>query len=208
MKTLKGIYHETIYKERVSRSLPYLGRSESEQKESQHILSNTVVGIAGSGGIGGAMALRLARCGVRHIKIADPGDFDWSNVNRQLGASRDTIGQNKAEVVGHMVYDLAGDTTVDIFEEGITEDTADDFMDGCDLVLDKVDFSLIEEKYALHRAFRRSPRCRCLLACSVIGWDIHLYKFEKQACLLKNGMPLRIQKASRTLQQARKQNPF
>jgi len=49
----------------------------------------------------GAMAMRLARLGIRHLKIADPQQFDWSNVNRQMGASAQNIGRNKAEVGLH-----------------------------------------------------------------------------------------------------------
>lgn len=99
------------YWTRVDRSLCWLGDKDDEQKQRQEVLA----GVAGCGGIGGALAVRLARLGVRHIKVADPDTFDWTNINRQMGATQDTVGQNKAEVVGHLAYDLAGDVTVDIF---------------------------------------------------------------------------------------------
>ena len=83
-----GIYNESIYNKRVNRTEAFLGRDKEEQKEAQNILSKSVIGIAGTGGIGGAMALRLARFGVKHIKIADPENFDYSNINRQLGATK------------------------------------------------------------------------------------------------------------------------
>lgn len=184
MKIIQGKRDSKIYQERTSRTVPFLGRDPLEQLNAQKILSNSVVGIAGCGGIGGAMALRLARLGIGTIKIADPGDFDWSNVNRQLGASRNNIGRNKATVVGEMVNELSGDTNIEIFHEGITVDNVQRFVDNCDIILDKVDFSIIKEKYALHQAFRKSERCKYILACSVIGWSAHLYKFEK------NSMPL------------------
>ena len=93
-----GIYNESIYNKRVNRTEAFLGRDKEEQKEAQNILSKSVIGIAGTGGIGGAMALRLARFGVKHIKIADPENFDYSNINRQLGATKNNVGRNKAEV--------------------------------------------------------------------------------------------------------------
>jgi molybdopterin/thiamine biosynthesis adenylyltransferase len=181
MKKLTSKYNEEIYNERVSRTIPFLGRTREEQKEAQKKLSNSVVGIAGAGGIGGAMAVRLARFGVKHIKIADPGDFDISNINRQLGATKINAGKNKAKVVGEMAYEIAGDVTIEIFEEGLTEDTAEKFVSNCDIILDQVDFSLVKDKYALHQAFRKEPKCKCILACSVIGWSAHLYKFEKDS---------------------------
>lgn len=184
MRKIDPIYNENFYNERVSRTFPFLGKNESEQKEAQKKLANSVVGIAGAGGIGGAMAVRLARFGVKHIKIADPGDFDISNINRQLGANKCNAGKNKAAVVGQMAYEIAEDVRIEVYEEGLTEATAEDFVANCDIILDQVDFSLIKDKYALHRAFRKENKCKCILACSVIGWSAHLYKFEK------NSMPI------------------
>ena len=181
MEILKPIFDDSFYNERVSRTIPFLGRTVEEQKEAQEKLSKAVVGIAGAGGIGGAMAVRLARFGIKHIKIADPGDFDASNINRQLGATKSNQGKNKAKTVGKMAYEVAEDVTIEIFEEGLTEKTAEEFVSNCDIILDQVDFSLIEDKYALHRAFRKEPKCKTILACSVIGWSAHLYKFEKDS---------------------------
>ncbi len=121
----RGIYDDSVYKERVSRSLCFLGLNQADQAAAQARLADAVVGVAGTGGIGGAMALRLARLGVRHIKVADPQQFDWSNVNRQLGASAANIGKNKSEVVGQLVYDLAHDVTVEVFRDGITVENAE-----------------------------------------------------------------------------------
>lgn len=185
MKRLEKKGDKQFYEERIHRTVPFLGRTEDEQKNAQKILSQSTIGIAGAGGIGGAMAVRLARFGVKHIKIADPELFDATNINRQLGANKKNIGQNKAKIVGEMAYDIGEDVTIDIFEEGITVDNADDFVTDCDIVLDQVDFSIVKEKYALHQAFRRSDKCKCILACSVIGWSAHLYKFEKESMHLE-----------------------
>ena len=184
MRRFEAIYNENNYNERVSRTIPFLGRTSKEQQEAQKMLSTAVIGIAGAGGIGGAMAVRLARFGVKKIKIADPDVFDWSNINRQLGANKENIGRNKADVVGEMTYKIAEDVDIEIFTDGITVDNAEEFVSGCDIILDQVDFSIIKEKYALHQAFRTENKCKCILACSVIGWSAHLYKFEK------NSMPL------------------
>jgi molybdopterin/thiamine biosynthesis adenylyltransferase len=187
----QGILDEAVYRERVSRSLCFLGRDQAEQEKAQSLLANSVVGIAGTGGIGGAMALRLARLGVRHLKIADPQQFDWSNVNRQTGASAENIGRNKSEVVGEMVFDLARDVTVEVYTDGITVDNAEDFVAGCDLVLDQLEFFVIKEKYALHQAFRKSRRTKAIIACSVVGWAGHLYKFEHDSLTVEDwyGVP-------------------
>lgn len=64
--------NEEMYWERVNRSLGWLGDTEQEQRDRQDKLKNAVVGIAGTGGIGGQLAQRLVRMGVRNIKLADP----------------------------------------------------------------------------------------------------------------------------------------
>lgn len=184
--TLQGIFNENIYKERVSRSGCFLGNTLLEQVANQAKLSNAVVGVAGAGGIGGAVALGLARLGVRHIKIADPDSFEISNINRQFGASLETVGRNKALVVAELVHQLAGDVTIEVFPEGIQKHTAYAFVDGCDLVLDQMDFYSIAERYALHRAYRKSDKCKGMLASSVVGWGANVYKFEKDGLTLED----------------------
>lgn len=184
--TLQGIFNENVYQERVSRSGCFLGNTLLEQVANQAKLSNAVVGVAGAGGIGGAVALGLARLGVRHIKIADPDSFEISNINRQFGASLETVGRNKALVVAELVHQLAGDVTIEVFPEGIQKHTADAFVDGCDLVLDQMDFYSIAERYALHRVYRKSDKCKGMLASSVVGWGANIYKFEKDGLTLED----------------------
>lgn len=77
MKTLlKANFDQAIYDKRVNRTIPFLGVDDAAQKAAQQRLSQMTVGIAGAGGIGGAMAVRLARFGIKKIKIADPDTFD------------------------------------------------------------------------------------------------------------------------------------
>jgi molybdopterin/thiamine biosynthesis adenylyltransferase len=73
---LPGIYDDEFYKKRTNRTECFLGVDAKQQQISQDKLSNSVVGIAGAGGIGGMLAMQLIRLGVRHIKLADPDVFD------------------------------------------------------------------------------------------------------------------------------------
>ncbi|WP_170132507.1 ThiF family adenylyltransferase [Acidiferrobacter thiooxydans] len=170
-----------FFKERVNRTQTFLGECIATQHSSQIKLRQSTVGIAGAGGIGGAIALRLCRLGVGALKIADPDVFEISNINRQIGASYDNIGKNKASTVGQMAFDIAKDTRIEVYEDGISHKNAAEFVAGCDLVLDQLDFSVIDEKFALHDAFHESEVTHTILACSVIGWSAHLYKFTRQS---------------------------
>lgn len=178
---LVGVYDDNVYWERVDRSQAWLGETEEAQREAQEKLRGATVGIAGCGGIGGAIAVRLARLGVLNLKVADPDTFDWTNINRQLGATRHTVGRNKAEIVAELAHDLAGDVTVEVFEDGITPENAEEFVSGCDLVFDQMDFYLIQARYALHRAFRETSPASCVLSAWCVGWGTSMYKYTKDS---------------------------
>lgn len=173
----RGDYDDGLYWERVDRSLGWLGDSREEQRTRQEKLRDAVIGIAGTGGIGGAVATRLVRMGARNLKLADPDGFEVSNIQRQLGASVGTLGQNKAEVVAEMAYELSRDVNIDVFPEGITPATAVEFMDGCDVVLDQMDFYQVANRYALHRAFRASDRCRFMFKIPTVGHSVIVFTY-------------------------------
>jgi hypothetical protein len=180
----EGKYDEQLYWERVDRSLGWLGNAPDEQRRRQERLRDAVIGVAGCGGIGGAVALRLVRMGVRHLKLADPDSFDVSNIQRQVGATVDTVGRNKAEVVSELAYELTRDVNIDVFPEGIKPSSAEEFMQGCDYVMDQMEFFEIGNRYALHQAFRNSPRCKFMFKIPTVGHRVFVFKYTK------NSMPI------------------
>jgi molybdopterin/thiamine biosynthesis adenylyltransferase len=187
----RGEYDEELYWERVDRSLGWLGDTPEEQRARQERLKEAVIGVAGIGGIGGAVALRLVRMGVRNIKLADPDLFDVSNIQRQLGASLQNVGRNKADVVAEMAFDLTRDVNIDVFPEGITPAVAEEFMDGCDVVMDQMEFFQIANRYALHRAFRASNRCRFMFKIPTVGHGVFVFKYTKDSMPIEEvyGLP-------------------
>lgn len=186
-----GVYDDEFYWERVNRNLGWLGNTLEEQHERQKKLRDSVIGIVGTGGIGGAVAARLVRMGALNLKLADPDDFDLTNVQRQYGATRDTVGRNKAEVVAEAVYGLTGDCTIDVFPEGITPDTAEEFMDGCDYVMDQMEFFQIKNRYALHRAFRASDRCKFMFKIPTVAHSTIIFTYTKDSMPIEEvyGLP-------------------
>jgi hypothetical protein len=65
-------------------------------EEEQARLRAGAVFVAGVGGMGGACLASLARAGVGRIGLADIDVFEVSNLNRQVFANLDTVGQEKA----------------------------------------------------------------------------------------------------------------
>ena len=182
---------DAFYWERVNRSLGWLGSTDEEQRERQEKLRNAVVGVVGTGGIGGAVALRLVRLGVGNLKLADPDSFDESNINRQMGADLEHLGRNKAEVVAEMAYNLTRDVNIDVFPEGITPASAEEFVDGCDYVMDQMEFYEVGNRYALHRAFRASERCRFMFKIPTVGHSTFIFKYTKDSMPIEEvyGLP-------------------
>lgn len=187
----RGSYDDNFYWERVNRNLGWLGDTVEEQQARQKKIRDAVIGVVGCGGIGGAVALRLVRLGVRNLKLADPDTFDVSNINRQLGADIDNIGKNKAEVVAKIAHNLTGDVNIKVYSEGVNPSTSDDFVDGCDYVMDQMEFYQIRNRYALHRAFRKSQRCKFMLNIPTVGHSVFVFKYTKDSMPIEEvyGLP-------------------
>ena len=60
-------------------------------------LRQACVFVCGTGGMGGAALMALARAGVGRLIVADIDAFEISNLNRQVFAFTDTVGRPKAE---------------------------------------------------------------------------------------------------------------
>ena len=73
-----------------------LNRRHSPEK--QRLLSEGHVAIAGLGGLGSNVACALTRIGVGHLHLIDFDVVDITNLNRQIIATHETIGQPKVEV--------------------------------------------------------------------------------------------------------------
>ncbi|HEX3675684.1 MAG TPA: ThiF family adenylyltransferase [Rhizomicrobium sp.] len=64
--------------------------------DEQARLRDGAIFVAGVGGMGGACAASLVRAGVGKLAIADIDRFEISNLNRQVFANLDTVGEEKA----------------------------------------------------------------------------------------------------------------
>jgi molybdopterin-synthase adenylyltransferase len=79
------------YDEMTTRNIGFV--TEAEQAK----LRDATVFVCGTGGMGGACILALARAGIGELIIADIDHFEVSNLNRQVFATTETVGQHKAE---------------------------------------------------------------------------------------------------------------
>lgn len=106
-------------------------------EDEQRALLAARVAIAGVGGDGFQLGLKLARMGVGRFSIADPEVFEPENVNRVEGAAQSSLGRNKADVFRERVLDINPEAEVETFLAGVDEDNVEPFMRGASLVLDE-----------------------------------------------------------------------
>src|ERR1051325_9326798 len=121
-------------------------------REEQKRLAGALVSIAGCGGVGGLHAHTLARVGVGRFRLTDPDTFSLPNINRQIGATVHTLGENKALITRQMIQSINPEASVDIAGSEINAGNAEDFVNGADLVVDGIDFFAIAARRQLFAA--------------------------------------------------------
>ncbi|MGH7847740.1 MAG: ThiF family adenylyltransferase [Candidatus Binatia bacterium] len=120
--------------------------------DEQEKLHHSLVVIPGCGGVGGLHSHTLARLGIGRFRVTDPDSFSFANMNRQIGATIDSIGQNKAEVTAAMIRSINPDAHVDIIEGGLTPGNTNAFVRNANLVVDGIDFFAIGHRRRLFAA--------------------------------------------------------
>lgn len=114
--------------------------------------------VFGCGGVGSWCAEALARSGVGHIALVDFDRIDVSNINRQLPATRLTIGEPKAEVLARRLRTVS-DADIVALERRYTAETAAGFgLEGYDVVIDAIDSVADKAALILHVTALDGPR--------------------------------------------------
>lgn len=120
--------------EKFERSAMLLGEEKIEH------LNKKRVAIFGIGGVGGYVAEALARTGVGGFDLVDHDTVSASNINRQIIATTETIGRNKAEVMKERIRAINPEAQVRAHDCFFLPENADVFaFDEYDYVVDAVD---------------------------------------------------------------------
>ena len=119
--------------------------------EEQQRLRNSRVAIIGTGGVGGIHLATLTRTGIGRFTIADPDTFEVANFNRQFGATLPNLGRPKVEVMAEEARAINPALDIRVFNQAITPDSAADFLDGAEVLLDGVDFFCFDIRRMIFR---------------------------------------------------------
>ncbi|MDD6147317.1 MAG: tRNA threonylcarbamoyladenosine dehydratase [Lachnospiraceae bacterium] len=109
-------------------------------QDAMEILKNSRVAVFGVGGVGGYTVEALARSGVGTIDLIDDDKVCLTNLNRQIIATRSTVGKYKADVCAERIHDINPDCVVNIHKTFFLPETKDEFdFASYDYVVDAVD---------------------------------------------------------------------
>ena len=109
-------------------------------KEGIEKLRNTKVAIFGLGGVGSFVAEGLARVGVGSFILVDDDRICLTNLNRQIIATRKTIGKYKTEVMRERILDINPNANVEISKEFFMPDSSHEMLDSSvNYIVDAVD---------------------------------------------------------------------
>lgn len=123
-----------MMQEQLSRTEMLIGSDGLEK------LKNSKVAVFGIGGVGGYVVEALARSGVGAFDLIDSDTVALSNLNRQIIATRDTIGKYKTEVMRDRILSICPGTEVEVHNCFYLPETRAQFdFTKYDYVVDAVD---------------------------------------------------------------------
>lgn len=109
-------------------------------KKAMEKLSKSRVAVFGIGGVGGYAVEALVRSGVSTIDIIDDDKVCLTNINRQIYATRKTVGRDKVDVAKERILEINPNAIVNTFKTFFTPETSGEFdFSLYDYVIDAID---------------------------------------------------------------------
>lgn len=98
------------------------------------------IAVFGVGGVGGYVVEALARSGVGTLELTDADVVSLSNINRQIIATKETVGRAKVDAAKERALKINPDITVNIHKTFYMPDTSNQFdFTQYDYVVDAID---------------------------------------------------------------------
>ncbi|MDD7050281.1 MAG: tRNA threonylcarbamoyladenosine dehydratase [Lachnospiraceae bacterium] len=109
-------------------------------KEAMQTLQKSRVAVFGVGGVGGYAVEALVRSGVGAIDLIDDDKVCLTNLNRQIIATRKTVGKDKVEVMKERILEINPEVAVKTYKCFFLPENANQFpFEEFDYIIDAVD---------------------------------------------------------------------
>lgn len=102
-------------------------------------LQNAKVAIFGIGGVGSFVVEGLVRAGIGNFILIDDDKVCLTNLNRQIIATRKTIGKPKVEVAKERILEINPNANVEIYQEFFMPDSKEILDETINYIVDAVD---------------------------------------------------------------------
>lgn len=108
--------------------------------ENMELLRRSRVAVFGVGGVGGSVVEALARMGVGTLDLIDDDRVCLTNLNRQVLATRSTVGKYKVDAARERIHDIDPAITVNTYQTFFLPEESDRFdFAQFDYVVDAID---------------------------------------------------------------------
>lgn len=126
-------------------------------------LENSKVAVFGIGGVGGYVCEALIRTGVKHFLLIDDDRVCLTNLNRQIHATRSTVGKYKAEVMRDRMLDIEPGADIEIVKSFYLPENADALdLSPYDYVVDCVDTVTAKIEIIMRAKKAKVPVISCM----------------------------------------------
>lgn len=126
-------------------------------------LSHAKVAVFGIGGVGTFVVEGLVRSGVGKFVLVDDDCICLTNINRQLHATRKTVGRPKVEAMRERILEINPQAEVTVFQTFyLPENAAELIMDDYDYIVDAIDTVTAKLDLVVRAHERNIPIISCM----------------------------------------------
>jgi tRNA A37 threonylcarbamoyladenosine dehydratase len=129
-------------------------------KEASEIIQRMHVCVVGLGGVGSWAVESLARTGIGQITMIDYDTVSPGNINRQLPALGDTVGEKKFSVLAKRINGINPDCKSNAIDDFLTVDNLNDYLSperGYHYIIDAIDSIKFKAEMIYHCKRNKIP---------------------------------------------------
>lgn len=143
-------------------------------KEGIEKLQNAKVAVFGIGGVGSFVVEGLVRAGIGNFILVDDDKVCLTNLNRQIIATRKTVGKPKVEIAKERILEINPNANVEIYQEFFMPDSKEILDNSVNYIVDSVDTVTAKIELVVRANRQNIP----IISCMGTGNKLDPTKFE------------------------------